>query len=127
MRPFATYSGCSCCSISRRDFLVATGCGVACAGALGTLSVPAPARAFQAGEKFRVKIIYSLHADVQPKPDWPNVGYDFRPVMQQTTAALQQGCPEFEFVTATATGRRRRTRSSRPTRRRASTGTSSSR
>jgi hypothetical protein len=104
MRPFATYSGCSCCSMSRRDFLAATGCGVACAGALGTLAAPAPARAFQAGEKFRVKVIYSLHADVQPKPDWPNVGYDFRPVMQQTTAALQQGCPECEFVAATATG-----------------------
>ncbi len=104
MKPFATYSGCSCCSMSRRDFLAATGCGVACAGAFGTLSAPAPARAFQAGEKFKVKIIYSLHADVQPKPDWPNVGYDFRPVMQQTTAALQQGCPDFEFVTATATG-----------------------
>ncbi len=104
MKPFVTYSGCSCCSMSRRDFLAAAGCTAACAGALGTLAAPAPARAFQAGEKFRVKIIYSLHADVQPKPDWPNVGFDFRPVMQQMTAALQQGCPQFEFVSATAAG-----------------------
>jgi hypothetical protein len=104
MRPSSVFSGCSCCSMSRRDFLAATGCGAVCAGVLGTLSAPAPVRAFQAGDKFRVKIIYSLHAEVQPRPDWPNIGYDFRPIMQQTTAALQQGCPEIEFVTAMAAG-----------------------
>lgn len=104
MKPFSTFSGCNCCPMSRRDFLAATGCGLACAGALGALAAPASARVFAPGEKFRVKIIYSLHADVQPRPDWPNVGFDFRPVMQRTTAALQQGCPEFEFVAATATG-----------------------
>jgi hypothetical protein len=90
--------------MSRRDFLAATGCGAACAGILGTLSTPASVRAFQADEKFRVKIIYSLHAEVQPRPDWPNVGFDFQPVMQQTTAALQQGCPGIEFIPAMATG-----------------------
>jgi hypothetical protein len=90
--------------MSRRDFLAATGCGVACAGVLGALASPAPARAFAAEDRLRIKVLYSLHADVQPRPDWPNVGYDFRPIMEQIAAALRQGCPEFEFVTAKATG-----------------------
>ncbi|MDY0165046.1 MAG: twin-arginine translocation signal domain-containing protein [Thermoguttaceae bacterium] len=104
MKTLPTYSGCSCCSMSRRDFLAAAGCGAACAGVLGALSTPAPVRAFATGAKFRVRILFALHADVQPRPDWPNIGYDFRPVMERTTTALRQGCPEFEFVTATATG-----------------------
>jgi hypothetical protein len=104
MRPLSVFTGCSCCSMSRRDFLAATGCGAACAGVLGAVSAPAPVRAFQAGDKFRVKIVYSLHAEVQDRPDWPNVGFDFRPMMQQTTKALQKGCPGIEFVAATATG-----------------------
>ena len=88
--------------MSRRDFLAATGCGAACAVGLGSL--PAPARAFAEGDKFRVRVIYALHADIQPRPDWPNVGYDFRPIMEQVTKALRQGCPQLEFLAVKATG-----------------------
>ena len=55
-------------------------------------------------KKKRVRVVYSLHADVQPRPDWPNVGFDFKPVMERMTGALSSGCPEIEFIPTMATG-----------------------
>jgi hypothetical protein len=52
----------------------------------------------------RIRIIYSLHAPQQPRPDWPNVGFDFRPVMNRITFTLAQRCAGFEFVTSMAKG-----------------------
>ena len=80
--------GCSGCPLSRRRFITA-----ASAGALGVL---APAGLFQAcgrAEKLRLRVVYALHAVVQPGPDWPNVGFDFQPVMDRTTADPDQGFP----------------------------------
>jgi hypothetical protein len=56
------------------------------------------------GEKLRLRMIYSLHDEVQPGPDWPNVGYDFRPVMNRFNNLLATTCPEFEFVHSLASG-----------------------
>jgi len=96
-------SGCAACKMSRRGFLAA-GCAAACAGTMGTLGGPRRARAAAAGGKPRIKVVYALHAEIQPGPDWPNVGFDFRPVMERINAALTQGCPEFEFSSAMAAG-----------------------
>jgi hypothetical protein len=63
-----------------------------------------PAGAARPSSKARIRIIYALHADKQPGPDWPNVGFDFNPVMQRITAQLQQHCPDLEFVTSMANG-----------------------
>jgi hypothetical protein len=46
----------------------------------------------------RIRVLYSLHAGVQPRPDWPNIGFDFNPVMERMTAALEAGCPGIEFI-----------------------------
>ena len=73
-----------------RRRLLATGCA-ACAGATGILTAGSSARAAQADGKMRIRILYSLHAPKQPRPDWPNVGFDFEPVMRRTTAAPQVG------------------------------------
>jgi len=54
--------------------------------------------------KMRIQVIYSLHAVKQPGPDWPNVGFDFGPVMKRINADLANGCPEFEFVSSMAKG-----------------------
>jgi len=86
--------------MSRRRFLAA-GCA-ACAGAAGLLAVPA--RAAPGSQKVRIRIIYALHAVKQPGPDWPNVGFDFQPVMDYFNAELRQRCPNFEFLTAMANG-----------------------
>lgn len=55
-------------------------------------------------DRLRIRVIYSLHADQQPGPDWPNVGFDFRPVMARLTNTLAEGCPELELVVSQATG-----------------------
>lgn len=100
MKTMQTVSGCTGCGVSRRGFLAA-GCA-ACAGAVSMFGAPKTVRA--AESKPKLKIIYSLHAAKQPGPDWPNVGFDFVPVMDRFNAELARGCPEFEFVSALAAG-----------------------
>jgi hypothetical protein len=55
-------------------------------------------------DKVRIRIVYSLHAAKQPGPDWPNVGFDFVPVMDRINAELAKRCRGFEFVTSLASG-----------------------
>jgi hypothetical protein len=54
--------------------------------------------------KTRLQIVYALHAVKQPGADWPNVGFDFAPVMERISTALRNACPDMEFLTATASG-----------------------
>ncbi len=84
-------SGCACCSMSRRSFIAG------CATCVGAMVIPMTGSiAVAAGpKKKRIRVLYSLHADVQPRPDWPNVGFDFNPVMERMTAALSAGCPGY--------------------------------
>ena len=77
-------SGCSC-GVSRRRFIA--GCA-ACVGGAGLLSVPSRVRAAQDDGKVRIRIVYSLHGPVQQGPDWPNKGFDFRPVMDRVNKEL---------------------------------------
>jgi len=62
------------------------------------------AQTTEAGNKIKIRIIYSLHAVKQDRPDWPNVGFDFGPVMERINSELTRHCPDFEFVTSMATG-----------------------
>jgi len=101
MKTTPKLTGCMGCGMSRRHFL-ASGC-TACVGAAG-LAVPGRVHAAENGGKMRIRVVYSLHAEVQPGPDWPNVGFDFRPVMERFNGALASACPEFEFVSSMATG-----------------------
>ncbi len=92
---------CKCCIMNRRRFI---GRCVAAAGAAGIMAHPALLSAGQTPRRQRIRIVYSLHADKQPGPDWPNKGFDFRPVMRRINATLRRKCPEFDFVTSLATG-----------------------
>ena len=94
--------GCACCRLSRRLFLKAG--GATCAGALGILAPAHLLRAAEDGGKVRVRIIYSLHAEKQPGPDWPNKGFDFIPVMARIGGELAKRCPGFELVSSMAKG-----------------------
>jgi hypothetical protein len=102
MKTLDVLSGCISCGINRRRFLAA-GCA-ACAGGVGLLTTRVPVRAAQGGDKIRIRLVYSLHALKQPGPDWPNVGFEFAPIMERLQAELAQRCPGFEFVASTATG-----------------------
>jgi hypothetical protein len=98
-------AGPSCCGLSRRGFLAA-GCA-ACAG--GLLPAARPLGSLRAGPSQasggpRVRVVFALHAPQQPGPDWPNVGFDFQPVMDRTMKALVGGCPGFTFTSAMAKG-----------------------
>jgi hypothetical protein len=88
------------CGMTRRKFL--GGCA-ACAAAGSLLALPGTmTRA--AEDKMRIRIVYSLHGPQQTGPDWPNKGFDFRPVMQNTQEELTRRCPGLEFVASMATG-----------------------
>jgi hypothetical protein len=95
-------SGCSGCGISRRRFLAAS-CA-ACAGAAELLINPSPVQAIENKAKVRIRIIYSLHGPQQDRPDWPNKGFDFRPVMEKINRELARRCAGLEFVTSLANG-----------------------
>lgn len=94
-------SGCACCRMSRRQFL--TRCA-ACVPAAGLLA--APTRLAEAADDttVRIRIVYSLHAAKQASPDWPNIGFDFQPVMDRINKELAKRCRGFEFVTSLANG-----------------------
>ena len=102
MKMRESISGCTCRGISRRQFL-ATGCA-ACAGAVGLSTTPSSLLANQDNGKVRIRIVYSLHAPKQPGPDWPNIGFDFGPVMERFNTQLAKRCPGFEFVSSLANG-----------------------
>jgi hypothetical protein len=98
-------TGCALHGMSRRRFL---GDCAFCAGAAGLVGAPSwlkaatPAKA--ANGKLRLRVLYSLHAPVQDRPDWPNIGFDFRPVMETFNAELAGRFPGTTFVPTLATG-----------------------
>ncbi len=52
----------------------------------------------------RLRLLFSLHRPVQDRPDWPNLGFDFRPVMENYLKVLEKRLPEFSFLVSTASG-----------------------
>ena len=95
-------SGCPCHPISRRRFLGA-GCA-ACVGAAEWVAHPGAIFAAQSDKPMKIRIIYSLHTPKQDRPDWPNVGFDFRPVMKRINTELAERCPGLTFVSSVANG-----------------------
>jgi hypothetical protein len=96
--------GCAAHGMSRRRFL---GSCAVCAGAAGLTAAPAWLKAAwpsKTGEKLRIRIFYSLHAPVQDRPDWPNAGFDFRPVMEKFNGELASRFPNITFVPTMAAG-----------------------
>ena len=91
--------GCANCGISRRGFLWSG--GTAAAGLLAASNLKA---AEKSGRKMRLRVVYALHAIKQPKPDWPNLGFDFAPVIERYNNALANAFPDIEFLHATAKG-----------------------
>ncbi len=89
------------CHMSRRRFIARC---AACAGAAGLAGTPGWLRAIPGPDKPRIRIIYSLHTGVQDRPDWPNKGFDFNPVMERFNAELAKRCPDISFVFSMATG-----------------------
>lgn len=53
-------------------------------------------------KEVRLRLLFALHGPVQDRPDWPNLGFDFRPVMEKYLSILEKGLPEFSFLVSTA-------------------------
>lgn len=102
MKPSAVTSCCVNCPLNRRRFL-ARG-GAAAAGALGALWAPQWLGAEEKAGRIRIRILYALHAAEQTQPDWPNKGFDFKPVMERIHTELTRECPDIEFIPSLATG-----------------------
>ena len=92
----------SCCgcpaALTRRQFLATTAtatAGALLAGATADADVTraAAARAAATRDKIRIRIVYSLHAERQAGPDWPNVGFDFVPVMEPHQRGADESLP----------------------------------
>jgi hypothetical protein len=93
---------CANCPLSRRSFLRQG--SAAAAGALGVLAAPGWLSAAEPAGKTRIRILYALHAAEQPGPDWPNKGFDFKPVMERVNSTLTRECAGFEFLPSLASG-----------------------
>jgi len=96
----------NCKKYSRRSFLA--GCA-GCLGIVGTCSGLVVPTILSTGgctpkTRMRIRVIFALHAPVQVQPDWPNIGFDFNPVMEKIMNALKAGCRGMEFVSSMADG-----------------------
>ena len=89
--------------LSRRKFISVCGsCAALCA--VPPLDGIKPVRSIVTNKRKTIRVVYSLHAVKQPRPDWPNVGFDFAPVMRRINGTLEGECPEFDFVPTMASG-----------------------
>lgn len=55
-------------------------------------------------KRVRLHLIYALHGLKQDRPDWPNLGFDFRPVIENYDKVLRKKLPEFAFQTSLSSG-----------------------
>ncbi|MDI9521821.1 MAG: hypothetical protein QM237_00955 [Bacteroidota bacterium] len=53
-------------------------------------------------EKLRIRVIYSLHNIVQDRPDWPNIGFDFKPSIEKYNSVFKKEFPSYEFISTLA-------------------------
>lgn len=94
----------TCRMCGRRNFLfklaALTGASMIPNELLATLPMPVPAHAMpDKTGAVKVRILFSCNGtDVQDRPDWPNIGYDFRPFMSRITDALNAGVKEVAFL-----------------------------
>lgn len=87
---------------SRRGFISACAACGACF-ALKPVSFLGASPSTGSAKKLKIRNIYSLHEIKQSKPDWPNVGFDFAPFIENTNATLRNQFPH-EFLSSLATG-----------------------
>jgi hypothetical protein len=89
-------------NVTRRNFISTCSACAACA-ALAPMSLISTSCSSGTGrKKIRIRVIYSLHAPVQAQPDWPNIGFDFNPAMNNINTTLAKNFPDFEFIPAMA-------------------------
>ncbi|MEN6322032.1 MAG: hypothetical protein ABFD09_00855 [Proteiniphilum sp.] len=92
-------------NLSRRRFIsscLACGACMAISPAIANGMVGTPYSS-SINKKVRIRTIYSLLNIVQNQPDWPNLGFNFGPVIQNINNTLKNEFPAFEFISTLAT------------------------
>ncbi len=89
---------------SRRNFISSCSACAVCAALAPVSFISTSCSSGSAHKKMKIRVLYSLHAPVQGQPDWPNIGFDFNPVMESINAVLAKNFPDFEFIPAQANG-----------------------
>jgi len=89
---------------SRRGFISSCSACAACMAFTPVGLVATSCKSSGTAKKLRIRILYSLHAVVQPGPDWPNVGFDFGPPMEKINSTLASAFRDMEFIPSLATG-----------------------
>jgi len=89
-------SGCGCC-VTRRRFLQA-GCSL-CAVPLAA-GISARVAQGAVAERARVQLMFACFTVKQDRPTWPHIGYDFSPDFDRVSRAVQELCPDVEFLPA---------------------------
>jgi hypothetical protein len=98
-----TVEGCAQCS--RRDFMVKlgilAGIGAMSPELMAMFPPPvAPSLIPSKKDAIKVRVIFAYNApqEIQGTPDWPNLGYDFRPAMKNMIDTLNWQIPGVEFI-----------------------------
>ncbi len=91
-------------NVTRRSFISSCSACAACLALKPGYLLNDPGYSAPESGKLKIRIIYSLHAPVQTQPDWPNVGFDFRPPMERINSLLKEHFADYEFIPTLATG-----------------------
>jgi hypothetical protein len=89
---------------SRRGFIHSCTACAACMAMTPIALITDSCSSTTARKKLKIRILYSLHAVVQPGPDWPNVGFDFGPYMEKINSVLTDNFRDMEFIPVLAIG-----------------------
>jgi hypothetical protein len=88
---------------SRRKFIYSCSACAACM-AVAPAALIAPSCSSAGNKRIKIRVLYSLHAEVQAQPDWPNIGFDFRPPMLAINKALDSAFKNIDFIPSMAKG-----------------------
>jgi hypothetical protein len=87
--------------MKRREFISACGACTACMAAMPFNNL-SDFMVRKGAKKTKIRIVFSMHTEIQAQPDWPNVGFDFGPIMNSVKDELSRALPGFEFLTSMA-------------------------
>jgi hypothetical protein len=91
-------------NVTRRNFITSCSACAACAALAPMSFINTSCSSGSKNKKMKIRVLYSLHAPVQGEPDWPNIGFDFNPAMDNINMVLTKNYPDFEFLPALARG-----------------------
>ena len=91
-------------NVNRRSFISACSACAMCAALAPVSFISTSCSTAGGNKKIKIRVIYSLHAPVQAQPDWPNIGFDFNPAMDNINSTLAKNFPDFEFFPVMARG-----------------------